>query len=661
MLGGEVLARRVMPLVALLRLSLLFPGPAPSRVALTRQSTRRELNALTARVLEHGLGETAEVAANTLIRLIAALDAHDRRTRGHSERVRALADLLAEELHLNEHDRDRLRWAALLHDIGKLAVPVEVLRKPGRLSDDEWAMIHAHPAEGDRMLGGLREWLGAFAPVALEHHERWDGTGYPQGLAGEDICFGARVVAVADSYDVMTSVRSYQPRPRSAEAALTEVVDCAGTQFDPQVARAMVNLSGRRLWMVLGPLAWLAQIPFVGPVASAGITSQAVGLGSGAAASVVVASGTQGGFRNFRDLNVPAPSMTVPVEPPTSTTSPGGRTSSATMPPSSSTSTTGSFSSTSIPGLVGSGPVRPCPAPTASTTTIVPPTPSTAPTVGSSTTVPAPPDRGRPPEPAPDETQVQRTAVIDIDVLANDTDPDDDLVRASLRLAEAPSSGAASVVGDRLRYNAGPVAGSVRLQYAVEDGSGNCATATVTITVRWLWRPAVRSGRGRPSMGRRERSEGVGGRVAGLVDHDGVGAGDLDHRRDAVALIVGALGEGGSLGLQLGDRRREVVAHEADQVLAGAPVLLPLPDGDGRVDAHLARSRTEDQPAIAGRPVLDERQPQHVSEEGTGGGGVVGVDEVVHSRDHPTHARTGRGGQRRSAACWFSRCRWAGR
>ena len=145
MLGGEVAARRLLPLVALLRLSLLFPGPAPSRLALSRQGSRRELRALVEWVRAHGLGEDAHEAAVNLIRLISALNAHDRRTRGHSERVRAITDLLAESLKVEEDHRNKLRWAALLHDIGKLNVPFEVLNKPGRLTDDEWEMIHRHP------------------------------------------------------------------------------------------------------------------------------------------------------------------------------------------------------------------------------------------------------------------------------------------------------------------------------------------------------------------------------------------------------------------------------------------------------------------------------------------------------------------------------------
>jgi hypothetical protein len=271
LIAGEALARRVLPLVGLLRLSLMFPGRAPSRVDVARRSSRRELEELSDQVRTHGLGPDAEEAAVVLVRLIAALDAHDRRTRGHSERVRVYTDLLAHRLHLGPDDANKLRWAALLHDIGKLSVPAEVLNKPGRLTAEEWELIHEHPAEGDRMLGALREWLGPWASVVLEHHERWDGGGYPAGIAGHDISLGARLVAVADSYDVMTSIRSYQPQPRTPEGARDELVRCSGSQFDPGMVRCFLNISTRHLWWILGPLTWLVQIPVVGRAAAAAI------------------------------------------------------------------------------------------------------------------------------------------------------------------------------------------------------------------------------------------------------------------------------------------------------------------------------------------------------------------------------------------------------
>jgi hypothetical protein len=291
LLGGEAVARRTLPLVSLYRLSLLFPGQAPSRANLVRRSSRRELEVLADQVRTHGLGADAEEAAITLVRLIAALDAHDRRTRGHSERVRVYTDLLAHRLHLDADETNKLRWAALLHDIGKLSVPTEVLNKPGRLDPHEWEMIHRHPAEGDRMLGALKDWLGPWALVVLEHHERWDGAGYPAGLAGHEISLGARLVAVADSYDVMTSVRSYQPQPRTPEAARDELVRCSATQFDPGMVRCFLNISTRSLWWLLGPATWLVQVPMLGKAAALGIRGSrpAVGaVGNMALASLAV-------------------------------------------------------------------------------------------------------------------------------------------------------------------------------------------------------------------------------------------------------------------------------------------------------------------------------------------------------------------------------------
>jgi HD-GYP domain-containing protein (c-di-GMP phosphodiesterase class II) len=181
-------------------------------------------------------------AAARLLAVLARLGAHDPRTRGHGERVRAYAEVVGRRLGLDEQEVVLLGWAALLHDIGKIGVPREILNKPGRLSDDEAALIRRHPEIGDRLIVPLHDWLGPFADVALRHHERWDGGGYPGGLAGEDIPFGARIVAVVDAFDVMTTSRSYK-RAGARVDARAELVRGAGTQFDPLVVRAFL-LSG---------------------------------------------------------------------------------------------------------------------------------------------------------------------------------------------------------------------------------------------------------------------------------------------------------------------------------------------------------------------------------------------------------------------------------
>ncbi|MCU1692846.1 MAG: hypothetical protein JWM64_1937 [Frankiales bacterium] len=253
------LGRRLLPLAALLELSLLFPGDAPSRfaVALSAGSTRE----LTQR--QDGPSAAAGPARD-VVALLAALARHDRDTRRHTERVRAYTDLLGEALRLPEPDGDRLRWAALLHDLGKLTVAPAVLGKPSRLDASEWETVRGHPEAGARLAADLEPFLGEWFHAIGQHHERWDGTGYPQGLAGEQIGRAARIVAVADSFEVMTAGRSYRSA-LPAEQARAELVTCSGTQFDPAVVRALLDVSLARLERVVGPLAFLFAVPLVAP------------------------------------------------------------------------------------------------------------------------------------------------------------------------------------------------------------------------------------------------------------------------------------------------------------------------------------------------------------------------------------------------------------
>jgi hypothetical protein len=259
--GCERVTRKVLPLTVLLKLGMIFPGRAPRRLSVARRSwTTRDLSRRIDDARSQGISDEPTVAAEQIVTLATTLSAHDRKTRGHAERVRAYTDLIAEELRLPPEDRDRLRWSALLHDVGKLSVHSDILNKPGKLSDEEWELMRRHPLEGARLTAPLAAWLGPWANTIAEHHERYDGQGYPHGLERQQISLGGRIVAVADCYDTMTSLRSYQ-KPKSTEAARAELAAFAGTQFDPTVVRAFLAVSVRRIHGV-APLAWIGTLPF---------------------------------------------------------------------------------------------------------------------------------------------------------------------------------------------------------------------------------------------------------------------------------------------------------------------------------------------------------------------------------------------------------------
>ena len=275
----DKVSRKLLPLVTLLELSILFPDKAPLRLRVARDAIRRrpieeQLERLRA------VGADPVAAATEILTLIASLSTHDRPTRGHAERVRMFTELLAVEIGLPERDRDLLRWTAILHDIGKLAVPASILNKPGKPSEKEWEALRAHPLHGAQIAAPLLPWLGEWGSVIIQHHERYDGTGYPEGLSGNQISRGARIVSVADAYDVMTAVRSYR-RPVSRKAALRELVRFSGTQFDPVVVRAMVGVGVPRLRRAQGVVAWLGGIPIVASNAVPAATLARV-VGSGA-------------------------------------------------------------------------------------------------------------------------------------------------------------------------------------------------------------------------------------------------------------------------------------------------------------------------------------------------------------------------------------------
>jgi diguanylate cyclase (GGDEF)-like protein/putative nucleotidyltransferase with HDIG domain len=170
--------------------------------------------------------------------LARAVDARDVYTGSHSQRVADLAARTARRLGLADEEIELTRLAASLHDLGKLAIPEEILRKPGPLTEPERMVLERHPQIGFRMLESLG--VDPVADWVLHHHERWDGSGYPDGLPGDRIPLGARIIFVADAYDAMTSERVYRRRV-APEQAVAELERCAGSQFDPEIVAALAD------------------------------------------------------------------------------------------------------------------------------------------------------------------------------------------------------------------------------------------------------------------------------------------------------------------------------------------------------------------------------------------------------------------------------------
>ncbi len=181
---------------------------------------------------------------DTVTSLAYAIDAKDQYTQGHSQKVSAYAALLAEAIGMAESEVEEIRLAAVLHDVGKVGIPEQILNKSGPLNPDEWDTMKTHVSYGGRLLELLTQ-LARVRQMVLHHHEFFDGSGYPDALVGEVIPLGARIITIADSYDTITSDRSYK-KGRTAEEALGELERCAGTQFDPELvaafARAMRQL-----------------------------------------------------------------------------------------------------------------------------------------------------------------------------------------------------------------------------------------------------------------------------------------------------------------------------------------------------------------------------------------------------------------------------------
>jgi putative nucleotidyltransferase with HDIG domain len=167
-----------------------------------------------------------------------SIESKDRYTQGHCERVAFFACVLADSAGFNSRSLFWFRIGALLHDIGKIIVPTEVLNKPGKLTDEEWAIMKRHPEAGLELVADI-DFPGDIGAIIRNHHERWDGAGYPDGLKGEEIPFAARILCVADVYDALTTTRSYRPGLTHARAA--EIMQASTGQFDPELLATFLD------------------------------------------------------------------------------------------------------------------------------------------------------------------------------------------------------------------------------------------------------------------------------------------------------------------------------------------------------------------------------------------------------------------------------------
>jgi putative two-component system response regulator len=193
--------------------------------------------------VERGLRDLDEAQTEVILRLSQAAEYRDEDTGQHTQRVGQLAALIAQSLGLDDEQVELIRRAAPLHDIGKIAIPDQILRKPGRLTVEEFEHMKEHALIGARLLKGSRfPLLQTAYEIALYHHERWDGTGYPHAMEGATIPLTARIVAVADAFDALIHERPYK-RAWSVEEAINELQSCSGTRYDPQVIEALIKVA----------------------------------------------------------------------------------------------------------------------------------------------------------------------------------------------------------------------------------------------------------------------------------------------------------------------------------------------------------------------------------------------------------------------------------
>ena len=508
--GASICAQRVLrrlaPLAMLFKMSLVFPDEAPSRFSAAMRSG--SIRSLIRHSQRAETSSAAQKGAEELVALVARLSRHDRITRGHAERVRAYSVMLGEQLGLGRDDLDKLNWAALVHDIGKLQVPESLLNKPGKPTADEWRVLRVHPAVAGGYIEPLRAWLGDWVDAASQHHERFDGKGYPRGLSGKDISLSGRIVSIADAYDVMTAARSYK-KPLPAPQARAELTRNSGTQFDPHLVRSFLEISLGKMRHVLGPLGWLSQLPGIIRTPVTAVTMSATGFTAAGAIGLATAVGAVAPppVDSGRHLATAAPhvqQVNTSDDPNVVVVGETPGDPAQTAPPSSTAPPTSAAVDDQAVLVAGAPTSDPAPAPTTSTpppeAVIVPevvpadtaPAPTTAEettttsatTVASTTVATTTPVAGTM-NAVDDRAGVDHNKTVSIHVLQNDDFGGSDPNLSSLAVVVAPSHGSLTVSGENLVYKPHhDYRGTDSMSYSICSQSGSCDQATVVVTVR---------------------------------------------------------------------------------------------------------------------------------------------------------------------------------
>lgn len=190
---------------------------------------------------QHKVYESSSMRSKTIDMIMKTLFEKNNREMLHSKRVSELCAIIAKKMRLNKDEVKKIRITGLMHDIGKIGINEKILNSSNKLDENEISEIHKHCEIGSRILGASGE-FSEISEVVLQHHERWDGKGYPQGLKGEQISLNARIIAIADTYDAMVSDRAYR-KAYSVEEAIAEIKCCSGTQFDPHIVKIFIDMS----------------------------------------------------------------------------------------------------------------------------------------------------------------------------------------------------------------------------------------------------------------------------------------------------------------------------------------------------------------------------------------------------------------------------------